>query len=286
MNISTWRSAWRHLGLAMIVGAIVAAAPRAAAAQSFKPETPDNRAIGERYHVEVSGTLWNPSLFGVISSEQFGIIGSDIDFTSDLGFEKTRFKDLRIVLRPGKKHRFRFQYTPVSYTAATNFQRTIKFNGILFPVSVPIQSEVSWKVWRFGYEYDFVYTPRGFVGVLLEGRYTQFSAHLATASPLLATQADEYTEAKAPLPAIGLVGRAYPLKEVAINFEVSGFHVPDIDPKYKANYYDWDIYGTVNLTNNVGMQIGWRRMTTFLSIEKDMGDLKFQGMWFGAAIRY
>ena len=25
---------------------------------------------------------------------------------------------------------------------------------------------------------------------------------------------------------------------------------------------------------------------TFLAIENDTGDLKFQGMWFGAAVRY
>ena len=30
------------------------------------------------------------------------------------------------------------------------------------------------------------------------------------------------------------------------------------DPKYLANYFDWDVHGTVNFTNNVGIQIGWR----------------------------
>ena len=44
--------------------------------------------------------------------------------------------------------------------------------------------------------------------------------------------------------------------------------------------------GTVNLTRNLGMQVGWRRLTTYLNIERDIGDLKFQGMWFGAAVRY
>jgi hypothetical protein len=27
-------------------------------------------------------------------------------------------------------------------------------------------------------------------------------------------------------------------------------------------------------------------MTTFLSVEQDLGDVKFQGIWFGAALRY
>jgi len=255
--------------------------PAIAAAQFGAPERPaTSTAVGEKYHIEVGGTFWNPDLFGVISSEQFGLIGTDIDFVTDLGYTKKRFRDFRIVLRPGTKHRFRAQYTPIVYTAQTTFNRNIVFNGITFPLALPVESSFGWKVWRFGYEYDFVYTPRGFVGVLLEVRHTNFSAELA--SPL----ASEFTTAKGPLPAIGLVGRAYPIREVALNFEVSGFKVPDIDPKYQANYFDWDIYGTVNLSEYVGVQVGWRKLSTFLNIEQDKGDIKFQGLWFGAALRY
>jgi hypothetical protein len=111
-------------------------------------------------------------------------------------------------------------------------------------------------------------------------------ARLATNSPLLSPQLEEFATAKAPLPALGVVGRAYVLPEVAINFELSGFKVPDVDPKYKANYFDWDINGTVNLSNNFGVQIGWRKVTTYLNIEEDTGDLRFQGLWFGVAARY
>lgn len=268
--------------LGIVTSGLVAAAlllPNAAFAQ------PDVRSesrpvLGEKYHAEIAGTLWNPSLFGVVSSEQLDIIGSKIDFVSDLGFEQTRFRDLRIVLRPAKKHKFRLQYTPVSYTSDTTFSRDITYNAIKFPVSIPVSAQFDWTVWRMGYEYDFLYLPRGFVGALFEVRHTRFATNLATIG------IEEFTTATAPLPALGLVGRAYVLPEVAINFEVSGFRLPDVDPDYDANYFDWDINGTVNLTNNLGLQVGWRRMTTYLAIERDTGDLKFQGMWFGAALRY
>ena len=75
--------------------AIAALVPAAASAQFASQERPVSSAIGENYHVELSGTFWNPSLFGVISSEQFDIIGSDVDFVGDLGFKRTRFKDFR-----------------------------------------------------------------------------------------------------------------------------------------------------------------------------------------------
>lgn len=231
-------------------------------------------------HVELSGSFWNSDVFGIVSSEQFRQLGSDINVVTDLGYKPTRFKDMRIVLRPSKKSRFRVQYTPIRHEAVTALQRAVVFNGQRYDVALPIQSAVDWKVWRFGYEYDFVYLPRGFVGVLLEARYTQFGAELNSAIN------SEFTTAKAPLPALGLVGRGYILSNVAINFEVTGFQLPNIDEKYEANYFDWDIHGTVNLTNNFGMQVGWRKMTNFLRIENDLGDLRFQGMWFGAAVRY
>ena len=266
------------------LAALIVAAPAAARAQYTAPQSSD-RAIGERYHVEISGTLWNPLPTGVVSSEQFGHVGSDLDFTTDLGFERTRFKDLRLVLRPATKHRFRIQHTPVAYESETTLPRDVVFNGQLFRVALPVAAGFAWNVWRIGYEYDFVYRDRGFVGILVEGRYTEFTASLASRSPLLVLS--EFTSAKAPLPAIGIVGRAYPVKNLAINFEVSGMDLPsNILPKYQANYYDWDINGTLNFTNNVGMQIGWRRMTTFILAEHDTADFKFQGLWFGAALRY
>jgi hypothetical protein len=282
MRFQTRPSLWRT---APLLTALVLGVPAAARAQYGAPDA-SSSAVGENYHVEVSGNIWSPDLFGQISSEQFGLLGSTIDFADDLGYAKTRFKDLRIVLRPSKKAKFRLQYTPVEYESSTTFKRNIVFNGINFPVSVPVETSFGWKVWRLGYEYDFLYKSRGYVGLLLEGRITTMDAHIKTNSPLFATQYNEFARAKAPLPAVGVVGRAYVLPEVAINFELSGFKLPNIDPKYQANYFDWDINGTVNVTNNFGVQVGWRRVTNLLIIEKDSGDLKFQGLWFGAAVRY
>jgi hypothetical protein len=272
--------------------ALVAAVPTAAAAQYVAPSL-EYQSLGEKYHFEFSGTMWNPAPSGLISSAQFGIVGSNIDFNKDLGLAAARFKDMRIVLRPSTKQKFRIQYTPLNYFSATTLDRPVVFNGINFNVTLPIQTTFEWKVWRFGYEYDFLYKKRGYVGMLLEGRLTQMTAQLA--SPI----DTEFTTVRAPLPSIGVVGRVYVMPEVAVNFELSGLcglqnasggfsasckQAPGA--KYQAAYFDWDLYGTVNLTNYVGAQIGWRRMTTLIDIKDDTGNVKFQGFWFGGVVRY
>lgn len=259
--------------------ALASLLPMAAAAQD-RVATPV-RALGERYFVELGGIFWNPTPSGVIASERLDIVGDQVDFVNDLGFAASRFRDLRLVLRPAPKHRIRFQYTPIEYTADNIFQRTITFNGQVFPVAVPVTSELGWTVLRAGYEYDFFYKSRGFAGVLFEVRHTQLRAHLS--SPL---GQSEVVQAEAPLPAIGFVGRYYVIPEIAVDVEVSGLSLRDVLPEYSASYFDWDIHATANLTRNVGVQAGWRRMTTFLEIDRETGDVIFQGLWFGGVVRY
>jgi hypothetical protein len=255
--------------------------PSLSFAQDTAPPTA-TRAIGEVYRIEVSGGIWSPTVFGsiAVTNDRIEAQGTTIDFVNDLGFKDTRFPDLRVVLRPAKKHKFRIQYTPVSYTGESVINRDIVFNGILYPVNMPVNSSFDWKVWRFGYEYDIIYRERGYFGLLLEGRYTQMEATLQ--SPIN----DEFARAKAPLPALGAVARVYPLRNLSLTGEISGFRLPDIDEDYKANYADIDVYATFNVMHNLGIQAGWRRMNTFLQIEGDTGDIKFQGFWFGGALRF
>ncbi len=264
----------RVLICSFITGALLAPST------TFAQDSRSTRPPGEDYRVELSGSLWRPSPHGIVSSEQFGIAGSEIDFVSDLDFTTKRFTDGRLVLRAGRKHKLRVQYTPVQYTAESTLDREIIFNGIKYPVNVPVNSTFDWKVWRFGYEFDFIYTDRGYFGLLLEARYTEMGASLT--SPLAA----EATEARAPLPAVGAVLRLYPIPILSVTGEVSGLKIPEIDEKYEANYVDIDVYATLSLTKNIGAQGGWRRMTTYLKVEDDIGDIRFQGFWFGGVIRF
>jgi hypothetical protein len=278
---------WRaRLLTLMALASMALLVPSVARAQYSAPDMSGDGAIGEKYHVEGSASLWDPDLFGSISSEQFGLVGTKIDLVTDLGYVKTRFRDFKFVLRPTKKSKIRLQYTPIEYTAETSFKRDVVFNGIKFPLSVPIESTLAWKVLRLGYEYDFIYRSRGFVGMVLDARYTQMQAQLQTNSPIFSPAIKEFATAKAPLPAFGAVGRGYVTRQVAINFEITGFKLPNVSPKYQATYFDYDLNGTVNVTNNVGFQVGWRKVTNVLQVDKDLGDVQFQGLWFGAVGRF
>jgi hypothetical protein len=265
-----------------LFGLVLSLAASPARAQ-YAVKGPSDPATGERYHVEIGGFLWNPTPDIVISSESLGIVGSDIDFVNDLGIEKTRFKQIRVVLRPATKHKFRFEYTPIHYDAVGQLTADVIFNGIRFPVTVPVTTNLQWKAYRFGYEYDFVSRDRGFVGLILEAKYTDVQATLSQA----ALNISEFARARAPIPAIGGIARVYIVPNISITGEFSGIKLPEsINEDYRAKYYDLDIYGTVNFTDHVGAQAGYRSFDVLYKVEKDAGNLQLKGLYLGGIVRF
>jgi hypothetical protein len=265
----------------VVVSVCLAIAGSVAATAEAQFSDTSSRATGENYHFEVSGSLWDPAPKIFISSESLeGIIGSRIDFVEDLGIEQSWFRQLRMVGRPGLKHKFRFEYTPINYEASAVLRRNLIFNGIQFPLAIPVQSEIKWRAYRFAYEYDFFYRDRGFVGLVLEAKYTDVEASLTNAFDT------EFIRARAPIPALGVIGRGYVLPNVSITGEFTFFKVPDIDEDYGGHYYDFDLYGTVNFIENVGVQVGYRSFNVVYKVEQDAGDLQLRGLYFGGVVRF
>lgn len=266
-----------------LAAALAAAAP--AEAQYGARRATSERATGENYHVEVTGAFWNPSPDVVISSEQFDIIGSNVDFVKTLGVTNTKFKQLKVVLRPATKHKFRFEYTPVNYDAQKVLTASFVFNGQTFDIGVPVTTNLKWKAYRFGYEWDFLYKSRGFAGVLVDLKYTDVEATL-TASTVGVAQ---FTRAQAPIPAIGFIGRGYVVPNISITSEFSFFKLPEraINTEdYSGKYYDFDIYGTVNFNDHIGAQLGYRTWDVFYKVKKDTGTLHLTGPYFGGVARF
>lgn len=240
-----------------------------------------NPPPGERFRVELSGGFWNPEPAIVVSSEQLGIIGTEIDAVADLGVEKRRIGQFDVVLRAARKHKFRFGYTPLRWEGDTILARDIVFNAIRYRVSLPVQSQIQWKQYRFGYEWDFISNDRGFAGLLLDVKYTDVAVELS--SPFVGS---EFANAKGPIPSIGGIGRVYATPNTSVTFELSALKVPKIDDKYEATIVDWNLYGTYDLTQNFGVRFGYRVMNVNYLFELDTGDLDLKGLYFGGVVRF
>ena len=242
---------------------------------------PADLPIGEDYHVEILGGLWTPTPDITIASDAFGLVGTDIDFANDLGIGSERFGELRLRLRPGRKHRFRIDYVPIRYSAESVVERRLVFRGIAYSAGLPVTSTITWNAWRLGYEYDIVHRRHGYFGIILEAKYTDVEAALASEF------GREFARARAPIPAIGGVLRIYPLPVLGITAEVTGFRLPEgVDENYRGEYVDLDFYGTLNFTERLGAQIGYRSIDLSYLIEGDSGKLKLDGIYVAALLRF
>ena len=271
------RSSLRLYG-ALAIALLFVASPVAA---QFTPRSLNDPATGEQFHIEGSAGFWVPTANMSISSEALGIVGSTIDFKNDLGLTDQRFSEISLVGRPARKHKLRFSYIPIEFIQESTIKRDIKFNGQLYAKGLPVNSDLLWKAYRFAYEYDFITKNRGFGGFILEAKYTDVTATLK--SPIV----EEFIHAQAPIPAIGGIVRFYVVPNISITGELTGVKIPDsISKEYKAHYADLDLYGTLNFTNNIGVQGGFRSIDVGYHVDSDTGSFVLKGIYFGVVARY
>ena len=261
----------------------------APALAQYKPRPLNDPATGEKFHIEGAASFWNPSADLVVASggsgALSGIAGTEIDAKRDLGFTDKRLPSLELFLRPAAAHKFRLQYIPISFEGNKTIERRIVFNGQAYSVGFPVVSTLDWKAYRFGYEYDFIRKNRGFGGFILEAKYTDVAVNLSTKSGSITL--NEFARARAPIPALGGIARVYVVPNISITGEVTGFKLPDsIDSRYAAHYADIDIYGTVNLTNNIGVKGGFRSLDMGYLVKQDTGSFVLRGIYFGVVARY
>lgn len=269
-----------------LIGLALGAIAASPAFAQYRPATRFNgtEAIGEDYHIEAAYAWWNAEPSLIVNSESLGIDGTDVNLITDLGIEKKKLGVFDVVLRPSRKHRFRYQRLPISYaTDAFPVTREFVFNGQRYRVGLPVTTSVDFTTHRFGYEYDFIYRRRGFFGALVDLKYT--NVDVALSSPIGA----EFVSATAPIPTFGFAGRGYVLPALAVNGEITFFRTPSSLQEQlegDASYTDFDINGTFNFNRHVGVKMGYRRTSVFYDVEQDTGNLKFKGLYFGGVVRY
>ena len=132
------------------------------------------------------------------------------------------------------------------------------FNGQRYRIGIPVDSTLQWNAVRFGYEFDFFARTAASAGSSSRGSTPTCRSSSRARFPT------EFARARAPIPALGGIGRFYVVPNISITGEVTAFKLPDsIDNRYAAHYVDIDIYGTVNLTKNVGFKGGYRSLDMY-----------------------
>jgi hypothetical protein len=254
--------------VSVLVVSLAASAP-AAAQSDVMP--------AEKFRVEFGTEWWQPTPEISIRTDALASVGvSDFDFVDEFGIDSSWFAEFRAVLKPARKHKVRVSYVPVRYEQTAPLRTVLSFNGTTFSGSAT--ANLKWNLWRFGYEWDFISRERGFVGFLGDVKYNKVSASVRGRG------AAEATEARAPIPGLGVIARAYAHPRVSISGEFTGFKV--VGGEIEGSLFDFDISATANIFKSLGVQGGYRAVNADYTIDEDIGNLTLRGVYLGIVSRF
>lgn len=171
----------------------------------------------ENFRVEVTGIGWRIDPTATITTT-----GGLFDIQTDLGIG-TR-KDLfrgRFVGQFNPRHRVFVEITPYRLKGVANVTRTLTFGSQTYRINDQIASSVELNQVAFGYQYNFVSTPQGHVGLL--GSVVSMKAKSSVASTT--TGARGLSEVSVPIPLVGVEGRGFPIPGsslVSLGGEIKG----------------------------------------------------------------
>jgi hypothetical protein len=232
---------------------------------------------GEAFHVEFVTAWWQPAPGLTIQTAQLAGAGiTDFDFAEEFNLEHERFSDFRLVFKPTTGHKVRFSYLPMRYDQSATLVRPIQFNGHTYGGGAAL--DVKWNLWQFGYEWDFIRREGGFLGLLGEVKYNDVRATVRSVGR------SDWAGSKAAVPTVGVIGRQYLHRNIAISGELSGLTVPG--DTFDVSFWDFDISATASLSRHFGVEGGYRAVTADYVIDEDSGDLSMRGVYLGLVSRF
>ena len=233
----------------------------------------------EDHVVELGLMLWKPTPELRLSTGALTGAGvGEVDFVQEFGIEDKYFPEFRATI--GRNHKLRTSFVTFNYDEEAIISRTIVFQGRTFNIGVPATADIKWKLYNFGYEWDFVSRERGFFGFIADLKYNKVEASID--SPALTAAAT--TDVTAPVPTIGVIGRGYMGPNFSITGELTGMNLSRGEDELK--FWDFDLYGTVSVGRNFGVQGGYRSVVANYIVDADTGDLKMKGLYVGGLVRF
>lgn len=164
----------------------------------------------DNYKLRIEGNWWFPHPSGY-----FGVQGSNSYFNvnKDFGFGDYSTFSGKVDYHFGRKHHLLFTVTPFNNSRTVVLGRTIEFQSQTFDLGATVSASVKSLNISPGYQYDVIRRDRGFLGLEADFNLLDTEGSLKLAGNVN-QQTGSVSVSKsffAPLPAVGPIGRWYPL---------------------------------------------------------------------------
>ena len=268
----------------LLLGALACALPARAQLSPASTDFP----VGELHRIELLGSLWPPAQDLTVGHRGSDASATTTGATGGPGTGVPRFMDLRVRLRLSRRQRVHLDYLPVRYDAVTAPDRLASSAGAEPRPAAPVASILTWRTWRLAYEYDLIHLTRGSLGLFAEATYTDVRI---ARDPACAdgSRACELARMRRPIPAVGGVVRLYPSPVIMLGAEASLLRMPwGIGDflGYTGEHLAVDVHAVLNFIDPFGLQVGYRSRNLSLRTTEHDYDLKLEGVYAGALLRF
>jgi hypothetical protein len=245
-----------------------------------------NREDPENFHIEVMASGWLLNSGGQLQAN-----GTPADFVNDLNVaqrQPTFFG--RAVFKPGRRHRIEVEGTPFRLHGLNTIDRSIVYEGRTFAVNQAVTSNAALDYVFAGYQYDFLSSVRGHLGLSVGGAYLNATGSLAsqeisggTTTSVVATKKETIG-----LPLAGVDFRIFPVphhRVIEIEGGLRGMDLGDYGYYVQAIGQVGCSFGPFTLL------AGYRAVNTSIHVNSSSGNAngitaRLQGPIFSGAFRW
>ncbi len=276
----------RHRGGALIrIGCVIGAlAVACVPGRSAEAGQSGGRSAPEPYpqrRVEVLVGAWHPGPHLRLAATDRDIPGTDIDLRGDLAMEPRWLPDVQARVRVAQRHAFRFGYSPVAADGQAVLQRHVTYLGEVFSAGEHVVSTLDWRVYRFGYAYDFFSGSRLTAAVNVEARHSDLRLGLTSG------RVDTRGRSRIPMPAVGGSVRYAVTARVLLTGDAAAFAVPDNDEgTFGGHFIDAAFSTAVDVAPHLAVQIGVRTIDIRHLGKSNAGRGRLTGLSVGAVVGY
>lgn len=230
---------------------------------------------GEAFNFELRANYWSPTLSSDLRADSGNLKGTNINVVRDLGFDdKKPLPTAELTIKFAERHKLRFDYIDFTYKGDNTVGSKIIFNGVVYPLSSRLKTDLELRSIKAGYEYDLVRGNGGFLAFRIAADNVFAKASVETMGAITNS-----TSASITAPVVGLAGRVSPLPWVSLTADVCGVGYD------KSVVYDASIYADINPIKNLGVTVGWRSMRININVENTVSDTQWSGAFAGILFR-
>lgn len=230
----------------------------------------------ELFVFEFRANYWFPTLSSNLKVDSGSLSGTSIDVVRDLGFDdKKPLPTAELTFKLAERHKLRLDYLSFAYSGNKTISSKISFNGVVYPLSSQLKTDMELRSIKAGYELDVFRNEKGYVAFRLAADSVYAKASIETMGAISNSASTSIIA-----PVVGVSGRISPLPWGSLTADICGVGYD------KSTVYDLSVYADINPVKNLGITVGWRTLRLNINVEGKASDTQWSGVFGGLALRF